>query len=203
MTFQKFLIYWIIYVLTIITLTFVFVSGYFNLLCELVSTSFLIFISAIPIYFVSYFIAKKIEPKIKVAKKPELKREDDILLQAVGFSQSTLIILLNVIMEAGEEKTSLTILIAIIAIAFYSVRAWAKLKNNTKFRYHSMVILGFVIGFSISAIIAFLVELFVNDETIFFAVSSSLTMNLVTIIAIIFRKRYGLEGLLFPITIPD
>ena len=159
--------YWIIYVSTIITLTFICVIGYSDTIIGYFFTFLMCFIIAVPIFFGSYFIGDKLESKVKVAKRKELKREDDILLQAVGFSQSTLIILLNILVEASDVKTFVTITVIICAVTFYAVRAWAKLKNNSKCRYYSMIILAFLIGFSLYSIFIVLRETFPDYDLIF------------------------------------
>lgn len=62
-------------------------------------------------------IAKRI--RLRKATKEELRREDDFLLQATGFSQAGLFIYLNLV-ETNETITILKILIPFLATVFLS-----------------------------------------------------------------------------------
>jgi hypothetical protein len=86
------------------------------------------------------------------AEEEELKREDDILLQSTAFSQSILFIYLT-LMEPTELILALKFFIPFFAFLFYTVRAYAKLKNSNQYRFLSMQVLGLVLGISIATLL--------------------------------------------------
>jgi hypothetical protein len=77
--------------------------------------------------------------KIKPAEKEELKREDDILLQATGFLQSGFFIY-TVFFQKTIDIDFVKALIVFTGVIFYILRALAKLKDNNKLRYLSVLI---------------------------------------------------------------
>lgn len=89
---------------------------------------------------------------IKKAGKRELNREDDVLLQATGFSQSVLFIYLNLI-PPSEIIDVFKFLIPFTAIIFYALRGYAKIKNSNKYRYYSIRVFVFIIANSLGAIV--------------------------------------------------
>jgi hypothetical protein len=89
---------------------------------------------------------------IKEASKRELEAEDSIFLQGVAFSQSALWIVLNLI-TADLSILILKWLIPTLAILSYGVRAYAKLKDNNKWRYYSTITLFLILTSSLYAII--------------------------------------------------
>jgi hypothetical protein len=108
-----------------------------------------------PVFVVSFgifVIIKRFSSKITKASTAELRREDDVLLEAVAFSQSLLLLLVNLTSETEYDRLLLTIMIASFAVIFYAVRAWAKIKDSAKYRYYSMYVLGFVSGDTVLAI---------------------------------------------------
>ena len=98
-------------------------------------------------FFVTGFILGKFFAKhpFKHANEDELKMEDDVLLQATAFSQSALWIYLNMVSQ-NEYITVLKVIVPTIAILFYFMRAFAKIKNNTLWRYRSIYALSSVIS---------------------------------------------------------
>lgn len=81
----------------------------------------------------------------------EIFREDDVLLQAAGFSQAALFIALS-FMQLSPELAYLRWMILAFAIPFYILRAYAKIKNNSKYRYYSMYLALLILITTISAI---------------------------------------------------
>jgi len=94
-----------------------------------------------------------VSKKVRKADADELRREDDVLLQAVAFSQSLLFFFVNLTLEEQENRLTLSVLIAGFASAFYILRAWAKIKDNPKFRYYSMYVLSLVLGNTVVVIL--------------------------------------------------
>jgi MFS family permease len=80
------------------------------------------------------------KPLFGQANEDELKREDDILLQATAFSQAALFIYLN-LLPSGDFVNILKLTVPIVAVSFYLVRAYAKLKNDNLWRYRSDFVL--------------------------------------------------------------
>ncbi|MFX0209666.1 MAG: hypothetical protein ACFFDT_27040 [Candidatus Hodarchaeota archaeon] len=89
---------------------------------------------------------------IKKADKGELRREDDVLLQATGFSQSVLFIYLNLV-PPNEIVDVFKFLVPFTAIVFYVLRGYAKIRNSNKYRYYSVRVFVFIIANSLSAIV--------------------------------------------------
>jgi len=135
------------------------------------------------------------------ASERELRAEDDILLQATAFSQAALWIFLNLIPSDGITFF-FKWLVPSVAILFYCLRAYGKLKDNNKYRYRSMLVFSFVIGFSIAVLTQVLIAPFWKGLLIIDGMD--LTANLVTpaifgvplLLSILFYKelriRYGL-----------
>ena len=101
----------------------------------------------------------------KKAYKKELRTEDDILLQATAFSQAALWIYLSL----APSDLVVDIMKAFVpsaAIAFYIVRAYAKLKDNDTWRFYSIYALSIVFGISIG--IVFLMTIGKHLENIWF-----------------------------------
>lgn len=94
---------------------------------------------------------------IKKADEDELEREDDILLQATGFSQSILFIYLT-LLPRNEIIEFLKVLVASTAFVFYIIRASAKLKKNNTLRYYSLYSLVLIISISFTSLIMTIIE---------------------------------------------
>ena len=94
--------------------------------------------------------------QIKKAEEKELHREDDILLQATAFSQSALWIYLN-LLPANLFVGVMKWIIPAIAITFYSMRAYAKLKESNKWRYRSIYALSYVVSASVFVLVISLI----------------------------------------------
>lgn len=98
------------------------------------------------VVLVVYLISRRIF--FKEAHERELKAEDDILLQATAFSQAALWIYLTLI-PANEWTFLFKVLVPSTAVLFYVIRAYGKLKEDSKYRYYSIFVFSFVIFFSV------------------------------------------------------
>ena len=87
------------------------------------------------------------------AGEKELLREDDILLQATSFSQSALWIYLSLV-PSSIFLDLMKWAVPSTAIAFYGVRAYAKLKESNVWRLRSVYLLtGIIINSILSVFI--------------------------------------------------
>lgn len=198
MQFKKFLIYWVIFVFAIILITVFYPNFFVLLISDTFPTVLTFMLGMIPVYLVFLFLIEKVNPKIKEADNEELEKEDDILLQGVGFSQSVLFILANILLISTNEKLRASILIASTTIPFYVIRAFAKLTNNSKYRYYSMGILGFVLAFSVRTISQILLPQannFLNN--LIDGISIAIAIGFIRLVFDVFSKRYGVKR--FPI----
>lgn len=141
--------------------------------------------------FVGFVICIKLNPRVTRADEEEVKREDDVLLEAVGFSQSVLLVLVNLFFT--EQSAIFNILIITSGVGFYSLRGWAKIRNSQKFRYLSMFFLAIAITniLTIPFVFSFL-SIGIMDYFIFVYIGIFSAFYL--IIACIFEKRYGLKS---------
>jgi len=140
--------------------------------------------------FVGLVIGEKLRLRVTKADDAEIKREDDVLLQAVGFSQSVLLIMVNFFLV--EQSVLFSILIITSSVGFYSLRAWAKIKNSQVFRYFSLFFLA--MATSNTLIFPFL-SLFMSLDLMdyYFAVYMGLLLASTSIVRSVFTKRYGLK----------
>jgi len=141
-------------------------------------------------------IGKRFGIEIQKARDEELKREDDVLLQAVAFSQSVLFVYLSFFSDSDHLMNSLKIMIPTVAVIFYCIRAWAKIKDNSRWRYYSVYVLFLVILSNVMAATKIIVPLiYLGDlnakETLItpFIWGSAVSGVFTTIE--IFKKRYG------------
>jgi len=141
-------------------------------------------------------IGRKLSGKFIKATPDELHREDDVLLQATAFSQSVLVILLS---QLSDEKLRGLVLyfIVLVAITFYGLRAWAKIKDSQKYRYYSMILFAFV---TVNSVLS-LLKLSLNIPDVYIIDLSYVYLGIATALAIIVehisRKRYGYKGTFF------
>lgn len=156
---------------------------------------FLTFIVSISIMIVGLIIATRLSAKVTKATLEELQREDDVLLQAVGFSQSVLFIVLSLM--PSEDKLQWSFLIAIVTITFYALRAWAKIKNSPKYRYYSMIAFAFVSSNSVTSVLKLSFDIPNESIVSMSTIYSSIAIASAFIAEKVFRKRYGYRGSLF------
>jgi len=140
-----------------------------------------------------YFIGRKLSGKFKKATPDELHREDDVLLQATAFSQSVLVILLS---QLSDEKLRGYVLyfIILVAITFYGLRAWAKIKDSQKYRYYSMIVFALVTVNSVLSLLKLSLntpDVYIIDLSYAYYVSA---LALAIVVEHISRKRYGYKG---------
>jgi len=135
-------------------------------------------------------IGEKLRLRVTKADDAEIKREDDVLLQAVGFSQSVLLIMVNFFLV--EQSVLFSILIITSSVGFYSLRAWAKIKNSQVFRYFSMFFLA--MATSNTLIFPFLSSFMSLDlGDYFLVVYLGILLAFTSITRSVFTKRYGLK----------
>jgi len=136
-------------------------------------------------------IGIKLNSRVTKADEEEVKREDDVLLEAVGFSHSVSLLIVNLFLI--EQSAILSILIITSGVGFYSLRGWAKIKNSQIFRYFSMFFLSIAISniLTIPFIFSFLSF---NIMDYFFFIYLGIFFAFSGIIGFVFRKRYGLNA---------
>jgi hypothetical protein len=140
--------------------------------------------------------ARSLGERIKQASSEELKREDDVLLQAVALSQSVFFIYLNQI-ESSIFVIAFKITVPIFAVSFYILRGWAKIRNSPRHRYWSIWVLIFIALNTILWSIFALIVLIMRSENMeiwnYFITSiySSVIFGSMQFVKEIFKKRYG------------
>ncbi|MCW4007525.1 MAG: hypothetical protein NWF09_02365 [Candidatus Bathyarchaeota archaeon] len=100
---------------------------------------------SISLHYLGEKVAKHYHIEIAKASDDELRREDDVLLQSVTFS-AAIVFYVNFLVEDYVSKIVLSVFIVALAILFYLLRAWGKIKENLKYRHRSMILLAFLLG---------------------------------------------------------
>ena len=146
---------------------------------------------ALSLGLVGVVIGKKLNSRITKADEEEVKREDDVLLEAVGFSHSVLLLIVNLFLI--EQSAIFSILIITSSVGFYSLRGWAKIKNSQKLRYLSMYFLSVAISnvLTIPFFFSFMSS-YITDYFIFVYVGIFSALSF--IIECVFKRRYGLKS---------
>ena len=170
-----------------------------NLLLQIMPVIVGLLISIL-IEFGMYAVTERLGKKVAEADAEELKREDDVFLQGVAFSQTVLFFLVNLVVTEIGLRTLLGGMIAIFAVSFYVLRAVSKVKNNSRFRYYSMFFFSLVVSdtvVSTFASIAFLLSKeWINSEINWISVIivfMSIATSFRELVQKIFKKRYGIE----------
>ncbi len=103
------------------------------------------------VYLGGFLLVFKLVKRVSMtkAREKEIKAEDEILLQATAFSQSALWIYLNIIPSTAPINF-MKWMVPTVAILFYCLRAYAKLKDNKYWRYFSVYILALVFAASLN-----------------------------------------------------
>lgn len=165
--------------------TFLFITGF-------IVTIFLGYLVSVT----SIRTAKSLGERTKQASPEELKREDDVLLQAVALSQSVFFIYLNLI-ESSIFVIAFKIIVPIFAVFFYILRGWAKIRNSSRHRYWSIWALIFIalntVLWSMFALITLIMG-FENMEIWRYLIPSlysSIVFGSMRFVEEIFKKRYG------------
>lgn len=154
------------------------------------------------IYAITAGIAKRFNERTHRASSEELRREDDVLLQAVAFSQSVFFIFLNLIPES-DINLAFKVLVPIVAILFYALRAWGKIKNSAKYRYWSVWALFSIVITTLVFFMLSLTEYFRDPANLLaymyfsmvwsavVALSLGVFLGSMRIIMAVLKKRYG------------
>jgi len=186
MKFRKFMILYLVLIGVVVFCLVGFWLVVFQYLLEMAFIVLMIIFGSI--------IGRKLSGKFIKATPDELQREDDVLLQATAFSQSVLVILLS---QLSDEKLRGHVLyfIVLVAITFYGLRAWAKIKDSQKYRYYSMIMFAFV---TVNSVLS-LLKLSLNLPDVYIIDSSyvylGIAISLAIIVEHISRKRYGCKGI--------
>jgi len=190
MGFRKFLICFVALVTIAIILLFLCSIGMTFHILQL----FLTVIGGFSILIVGSIIGTKLSAKITEAKPEEIQREDDVFLEAVAFSQSILFVLLSLMQSEDRLREALLYLTVMTTLVFYTLRAWAKIKDSPKYRYRSMIAFAFLSGNAVTSILKLYFnipdEFIVNMGIIYSTIAVSLSL----IAEKVFKKRYGYKG---------
>lgn len=92
---------------------------------------------------ISQSVAKhlRMEERFRTVTLEELRREDDVLLAGIGPFQATLLFIVNLFRDIKGIQI-INALVILSVVVFYLIRASAKLKDNNRLRFSSIVILG-------------------------------------------------------------
>lgn len=173
----------------------------FNVILEaialLISVTFA-FLTGIGIAFLGEKISKRHTFKIVKAPDNELQREDDVLLQTVTFSAAIVFFYINFLIKDDDfHKLTLSAIILILAISFYTLRAWGKIKKSPKHRWWSMILLAALIAAYASSFFQTILQVYLNVDrssplfTIFIGITAALFGALLRVFDNVFSKRYG------------
>ena len=111
-----------------------------------------LFLSVITYIFNRFLSGIAENISVKKADSNQLKREDDVLLQATGFTQATLFLYLNTLSQTGFRDFRWFVLL--VSAIFYTLRGYAKIQDSNKYRYYSIYALIFVVATSIISLLA-------------------------------------------------
>ena len=198
MGFRKFLISFIALVtIPIILLFLCFIGMGFEIL-QFFST----LVVYVLIMIFGFIVAFKLGAKVTKANPEEIRREDEVLLQAVAFSQSVLFILVN--QTPIEDKLQWSLLIAIVAVTFYALRAWAKIKDSPKYRYYSMLAFSFITSNTVTSLLGLYFNIPQKSILNMTNIYTSIALAFAIIAASVFGKRYGYKGFLsYPLSFSE
>ena len=147
------------------------------------------------IALIGVLVGVKLGGRVKKADPKELHREDDVLLEAVAFSQSILFVLLSLMQSEDELRRALLYGLVITTITFYSLRAWAKIKDSKKYRYYSMIAFAFLSANTVTSILKLYFnipdELIIDIGILYSAIATSCAY----IAGQVFGRRYEYKGL--------
>jgi hypothetical protein len=196
LSFKKFIVFFLVLV-SIVTFLFIFFASIGMLFQFLLY----ILVAAVALPIVLRLstiekVGKRIGTKFAEADEKEIWREDDVLLQAIPFSSAILFFFVNMALQDESAKVVFSFFIVIFTIPFYIVRAWAKIKDSPKYRYHSMNILAFLISIMVSSFFTTVFELSIPKE--FFQIinwalsliSICIFLFLFSLAQTVFKKRY-------------
>lgn len=111
----------------------------------IVQEYFVHFLFLFLLYWGGYCINDKVQKRLRIdwkkAKLNELKIEDSVLLQGIGIFQGILFIYLELAKTADFYATFLKWSIPIVTALFYILRGYGAIKNSSKHRFWSSLIL--------------------------------------------------------------
>jgi len=159
-SFREFTVYYFILIIgTIAACLFNSIESFFTfILLLLITIGFLIILIK---------ICRKIVHKYGItfekAKTEELEKEDDVLLEGVGFASSILFFYLSFFSPEIPESFLLSLGLVLFTIPFYLLRAFAKIRNSPKLRYYSMCVFFFLMSVYFLGISLIIINQFFND----------------------------------------
>lgn len=196
LSFKKFIVFFLVLV-SIVTFLFIFFAS--NGMLFQFLFYILTFVFTFPTVLMVLTFSKiggRIGTKFAEADEEEIRREDDVLLQAVTFSSAILFFFVNMVLQEVSVKIVFSTLIVMFALPFYVVRALAKIKDNSKYRYYSMNILAFLLCVMVSSFFITVFGLFIPKEfsQIVYWASTSISFIifsfLLGLVYTAFKKRY-------------
>jgi hypothetical protein len=201
LSFKRFIVLYVIIVTLTSGFLYAYMQGMLNEVSPYLFWGLYVFMVTIPF---NIAIVKSKAVKAATASAEEIRREDEVLLQAVAFSQSILFLVVTLTMKEEASRLVLSVLIAASAVAFYSLRAWAKIKDSARYRYYSMVVLAIVIANNIFGLLGAVTSHYMRESSFVFPSLNPLgsfmvmlmiyvsTIELfVTYVRTVFKKRYG------------
>jgi uncharacterized membrane protein len=140
--------------------------------------------------------AKHMVERTRQAATDELRREDDVLLQAVAFSQTVLFVYLNFV-PSTEIIMAAKVLVPSFAVLFYVLRAWGKITDSGKYRYYSIWVFFLILLVTMVIVTHFLLDYILGPAfTGYLNIMNSyygvILLALMQVIGETFKKRYGL-----------
>lgn len=138
---------------------------------------------------------KRCDIKIKKADEEELRREDDVLLQSVPFLSTIVFVFVNLFIEDQLFKTVLSVFIATCAISFYALRALGKIKQSSKYRHYSMMLLAFLFGSYFASLVTTFADKTNLMYSVIFGIDSAIVISLIVLFDYVFSKRYGYNSI--------
>lgn len=85
----------------------------------------------------------------KKASSKEVQREDDVLLECMGFLQAAIFVYLSLYPRNSLFVNTLKWSTPLFAVVFYIIRAYAKINDSNKHRYYSIYILCLLVLFDL------------------------------------------------------
>lgn len=190
MSFRRFLVVYIASVAIPIVIIFLCSMGMaFEILRH-----FLTYLVMLLIFGIGFIVAEILGAKVTEAPLEEIQREDDVLLEAVAFSQSILFVLLSLMQSEDNLQRLLLTGTVMTTVAFYAIRAWAKIRNSPKYRYYSMIAFAVLFGNSVASILKLSFNIPDDFIIIMSMAYSTVALSLVIIAEKVFKKRYGYES---------
>lgn len=176
----------------VLTSVFLFSANYVEFFFNLVFAVLTIICSS----YVAGYISLEVKKKVTQASDEELKIEDSILIEGIGFFQSTAFIYLSLVTtdQGFSVITFLRLLIPIFTAAFFVMRGYGAIKRDNRWRWHSAILLILVMPFEVLMFIYLTMVTFSFDIKLFYlfvglaTVITAIGVKLIEILA----TRYGI-----------